>query len=134
MGTERVLALEGVYVELQALASNEGERLPPRAVEEAVREAFKDKLFYYHRLNLAEAVLDRHRDEFRILTYSEFLRLYESPEQNFNSLLEPARQAFDSLNKEKLENLEQSLKSLRERIEKLTTSHNTNGVNSVEAL
>jgi hypothetical protein len=39
-------------------------------------------LFCYHRLALAEAVLDRVGDEFRLLTYSEFLRRYEDPEWN----------------------------------------------------
>jgi len=77
LGAERLLALEGVYVELQALSSSADTKLPERAVEDAVRRALGQNLFYYHRLALAEAVLDRARDNFRLLTYSEFLRRYE---------------------------------------------------------
>ena len=57
LAAERILALQGVYVELQALSSSEDANLPPRAVEEAMRRAFGQGLFYYHRLALAEAAL-----------------------------------------------------------------------------
>jgi hypothetical protein len=126
LGAERILELEGVYVELQALSSGEAAKLPRRAVEEAVTKAFG--FFRYHRLALAEAVLDRTGDEFRLLIYSEFLRRYEDPEWNLNSLLEPARQAFTSIHKEKFMKLEQSLRNLSKDIEGLTTPHNTNGI------
>ena len=133
MGAERLLALEGIYVELQALSSNADTRLRERAVEEAVSAALGQNLFYYHRLALAEAVLERTGDQFRLLTYSEFLRRYEDPEWNLKSLLEPARQAFGSLRKERLERLGQSLTSLSKCIEELTTSHNTTGVEALDS-
>lgn len=120
LGAERLLALEGVYVELQELFSDRGKQLPQRAVEEAIRRTFGSDLFYYHRLALAEAVLDRSGDEFRILTYSEFLRRYEDPDWNLKSILSPARQAFESLSKEKLTKLEDSLRSLARRIREVT--------------
>ena len=41
LGAERILALDGVYVELQALCSSDGAKLLPRAVEEAIRQAFE---------------------------------------------------------------------------------------------
>jgi len=126
LGAERILDLEGVYVELQALSSDEAAKLPRRAVEDAITEAFG--FFRYHRLALAEAVLERAGDEFRLLIYSEFLRRYEDPEWNLKSLLEPARKAFASIRKERFEKLERSLASLNKSIEDLTASHNTNGV------
>lgn len=130
LGAERILDLEGVYLELQALSSNECKKLTRRAVEEAVSEAFEEDFFRYHRLALAEAVLDRTGDEFRLLIYSEFLRRYEDPQWNLESLLEPARQAFGSLYGEeglkKLKKLKESLTnlvtSLNKCIEELTTS------------
>ena len=126
LGAERILDLEGVYVELQALSSVEAAKLPRRAVEEAVTQTFG--FFRYHRLALAEAVLDRADDEFRLLIYSEFLRRYEDPEWNLKSLLEPVRQAFASIRKERFVELERSLRNLSKRIEDLTTPHSTNDV------
>ena len=120
LGAERILALGGIYVELDALSSNEDTKFPERSVEEAVRGALGQNLFCYHRLALAEAVLDRVGDELRRLTYPEFLRRYEDPEWNLKSLLEPSRQAFGSLSKERLKVLEQSLKGLSKRIQAVT--------------
>lgn len=124
LGAERILDLEGVYVELQALFSGDAAELPRRAVDHAVTEAFGFPR--YNRLALAEAVLDRAGDEFRLLIYSEFLRRYEDPEWNLKLLLEPARRAFASIRIERFEKLERSLESLSKCIEGLTTPHNTN--------
>jgi hypothetical protein len=126
LGAERILDLEGVYVELHALSSGEAAKFPRHAVEEAVTEAFG--FLRYHRLALAEAVLDRTSDEFRLLIYSEFLRRYEDPQWNLKSILEPARQAFTSIRKESFEKLERSLTSFSKCIEDLTTPHNANSV------
>jgi hypothetical protein len=126
LGAERILDLEGVYVELQAVSPGEAVRLPRHAVEDAVTKAFG--FFRYHRLALAESVLDRTGDEFRLLIYSEFLRRYEDPEWNLKSLLEPARQAFSSIHRGKFETLEQSLGNLSACIADLTASHNAKGV------
>src|SRR6185437_1594549 len=126
LGAERILDLEGVYVELEAVSPNEAAKLPRHAVEQAVTKAFG--LFRYHRMALAEAVLDRSGDEFRLLIYSAFLRRYENPEWNLESLLEPVRQAFSSARKERFKWLEESLLRLSGSIADLTTSPNVNGV------
>ena len=76
---------------------------------------------------LAEAVLDRSGDEFRLLIYSEFLRRYEDPEWNLKLLLEPVRQALTSPRKERFKALEQSLVSLSASIADLTTSPDADG-------
>jgi hypothetical protein len=125
LGAERILDLEGVYVELRAVSPDQAAKLPRHAVEQAVTEAFG--LFRYHRMALAEAVLDRSGDEFRLLIYSEFLRRYEDPEWNLKSLLEPVRQALNSARKERFKTLEQSLTSLSASITDLTNSPNTDG-------
>jgi hypothetical protein len=136
LGAERLLALEGVYVELDALSYNEAanssekdEKLPQRAVEKAVEKVFGQRLFYYHRLLLAESVLDWTGDEFRLLTYWEFLRRYENSEWNLKSLLEPIRHALGSLRAEKLKELEieTHVKKLSDSIKELMALRNTNG-------
>lgn len=126
LGAERILDLEGVYVELHALSSGEAAEFPRHAVEDAVKEAFG--FLRYHRLALAEAVLDRADDEFRVLIYSEFVRRYEDPQWNLKLLLEPARRAFDSIDEEHFEKLERSLGSFSKCIEDLTTPHNASSV------
>jgi hypothetical protein len=113
-------------VELQAVSPDEAAKLPRHAVEQAITKAFS--LFRYHRMALAEAVLDRSGDEFRLLIYTEFLRRYANPEWNLESLLEPVRQAFSSARKERFETLEESLLRLSASIADLTTSPNVNGV------
>jgi hypothetical protein len=40
LGAERILDLEGVYVELRAISPDEAAKLPQHAVEQAVTEAF----------------------------------------------------------------------------------------------
>jgi hypothetical protein len=126
LGAERILDLEGVYVELHALSPGEATEFPRHAVEEAVKEAFG--FLRYHHLALAEAVLDRTGDEFRVLIYSEFVRRYEDPKWNLKLLLEPARRAFDSIDKEHFEKLERSLSSFSKCIKDLTTPHNASSV------
>ena len=122
LGAERILDLEGVYVELLAVSPDVADKLPRHAVEKAVTKTFV--LFRYHRMALAEAVLDRSDDEYRLLIYSEFLRRYEDPEWNLKSLLEPVRQAFSSTEKEQFKTLEESLVRLSVSIADLTTSPN----------
>jgi hypothetical protein len=69
-GAERILDLDGVYVELQAVSPNEAANFPAR------RRTGRDRsirLFRYHRVALAEAVLDWSGDQFRLLiTQSSF--------------------------------------------------------------
>lgn len=115
LGAERIMALEGVYVDLEALSKGEV-RLKERVVEDAIGKALGHGLFHYHRLTLAEACLDRHGDGFRLLTYSEFLHRYEDPLWNLEVLLDPVRQAFASLRQERLDQLDRSLTSLSKRI------------------
>jgi hypothetical protein len=126
LGAERILELEGVYVELHAVSPNEAAKLPRHAVDQAITKAFG--LFRYHRMTLAEAVLDRSGDEFRLLIYSEFLRRYEDPDWNLKSLLEPVRQALSSAHKERFTTLEKSLMGLSAYITDLTTPPNTDDV------
>jgi hypothetical protein len=124
LGAERVLALEGIYLDIEALWPD-GTRGPrPRAVEDALRDAVGERFFQYDRLALSEVVLDRVEDGFRLLIYSEFRRRYEDPA--WNELLEPARGALTSLGQEQLESLERSLTDVKQQIEAITEAmHDT---------
>ena len=115
LGAERVLALEGIYLDIEALWPG---GLPPRAVEGALRDAVGEDLFQYDRLALSEAVLDRVHDGFRLLVYSEFRRRYEDPA--WNELLERARGVLTSLSPKQLKSLERSLSDVKQQIETIT--------------
>lgn len=69
-------------------------------------------MFYYHRVVLAEATLERSGDALRLLTYSEFLRRFQDPAWDLGSALGPVRDAFQALSKEKLDTLRQELVAL----------------------
>lgn len=121
LGAERILALEGLYLDLDVLWPDSGEGLPPRAVEDALRDTVGETFFQYDRLALSEAVLDRIDDGFRLLIYSEFRQRYEEP--GWNGLLKPARDVLTSLSQDQLKSLEHSLGRVHKQIEALTTTH-----------
>jgi hypothetical protein len=112
LGAERLLALEGVYVELERI----GLRLVQRQVEEAVHQAMRGNLFFYHRLTLAESVLDRTSDGFRLLTYTEFRHRYDDVRWGFQLLLKPVTNALAALGPTKLSTLEQALGAISQEL------------------
>jgi hypothetical protein len=118
LGAERILALEGIYLDIEALWPGGARRLPPRAVEDALRDAVGERFFQYDRLALSEAVLERVHDGFRLLIYSEFRQRYEDPA--WSELLEPARAALTSLSQEQPESLERSLIDVKQQIVAIT--------------
>jgi hypothetical protein len=56
LAAERLLALEGVYPELDALWAESDVRLTPRAVEQALDEALGQEFFYLQRLRDATGI------------------------------------------------------------------------------
>jgi len=115
LGAERVLALEGVYLDIDALWPDGSSDLPPRAVEDALGDAVGEDFFQYDRLALSEAVLDRAELGYRLLVYSEFRRRYDDAE--WKELLEPARRALTSLDQDQRKSLERSLIAVKKQIE-----------------
>jgi hypothetical protein len=57
LAAERILSLEAVYLDLQALWPTDHPSLPTRAVEDAFRDSVGQRFFQYDRLALSEAVL-----------------------------------------------------------------------------
>jgi hypothetical protein len=105
LGAERVLALEGVYLALERV----GRVLAPRQVEDAVQQAMRPNVFFYHRLTLAESVLDRGPDGFRLLTYTEFRHRYEDARWGLQPGLKPITDALARLRREELSSFEEAL-------------------------
>lgn len=115
LGAERLLALDAVYLDLEALWPDSHVRLRPRAIEDALRDAAGEGFFQYDRLVLSEAVLARDDDGFRLLIYSEFLQRYNDPA--WKELLEPARDALDSFSQAQLRQLEHRLTEMKQRVD-----------------
>jgi hypothetical protein len=118
LGAERVLALEGVYLDIEALWPDATSGLRPRAVEDALRDAVGEDFFQYERLALSEAVLDRVDDGYRLLVYSEFRKRHD--DSDWNELLQPARRALTSLDDDQRQSLERSLIAVKKQIEAIT--------------
>jgi hypothetical protein len=119
LAAERVLALEGAYVQLGRV----GAALEPRRVEDAAAEAMQGKLFYYHRMSLAESILEREHDGFRLLTYAEFRYRYDQEERGLKPLLEPVSDAIAGLGKTKLADLEVALDAIAQRVNRAIQPH-----------
>jgi hypothetical protein len=114
LGAERILALEGVYLALERV----GRGLLPRQVEDAVQQAMRHNLFFYHRLTLAESVLDRGPEGFRLLTYTEFRHRYEDADWGLQPGLKPVTDALAGLGRRELKSLEEALDEIRGRLSK----------------
>jgi hypothetical protein len=83
LAAERVLALEGVYTVIAG---------------------------HFHRLALAESLLDQRHDGYRLLMYTEWRQRYEDPSSGLDRLLEPTLTSLRALSPEKdLDRLIQSL-------------------------
>jgi hypothetical protein len=114
LAAERILDLEGVYVQIETAF---GQRLARRQVEKAIERAMESELFYYHRLALAESILERGANGFRLLTYSEFRRRFADPEWELDVLLEPVTKAIAHLENTKLIRLRADLTSLAQQLD-----------------
>ena len=105
LAVERLLALDGVYPQLETLYPGLGTFLVENQVDRALGEGF----YKYDRLVLAEAVMQRDGDGFRVSTYIEFRSRYENESHQEREWLAPARMAIQSLTPE-------STKLLRDRL------------------
>jgi hypothetical protein len=125
LGAERILSLDAVYLDLQALWPDGHASLSPRAVERAVADAVGGEWFQYDRLGLAEAALARSDDGFRLLIYSEFRLRFDDP--GWHQFLEAARERLNSLTEQQLTTLEDGLLAVKVRIDAATSTGTSAG-------
>jgi hypothetical protein len=122
LAAERVLMLEGVYPQLESASPGLGRFLIETSVEGALGANLR-RLFYYHRLALAESALQREADGFRIVTYSEFRRRYEDPSSGLGELLAPAMGAIERIDDRTMLALKQLLDEISEKLGEETGMH-----------
>jgi hypothetical protein len=95
LAAERILSLEGVYALIDQ-QSDLADPLRRASVDKAVRVSLR-RLFYYHRLALAESMLERSPDGYRLLMYTKWRRRYEDPSSGLDCLLEPTMSSLQDL-------------------------------------
>jgi hypothetical protein len=117
LAAERILSLEGVYAAIDQQFSGRAELLSSSSVDEALQAGFH-QLFRYHRLALAESLLEWRPEGYRLLMYTEWRRRYEDPSFGLDRLLGPTRASLQRLSPERdLDQLIESLAKIASRLE-----------------
>ena len=118
LGAERVLALEGVYVELKRTSHP----LAQFQVQQAFEQVLKGRhVFFYHLLTLAESALDRGPDGFYLLTYTEFRQRYEDEQSGLQVYLKPVAKALSELSGNEVAPMLKPLSEVRKQLDQVTS-------------
>lgn len=119
LASERILALEGVYPQIDAVYPELGGFLRQRRIDLKLQGL---GFYQYDRIALAEAVTERDEGGFRTSTYLEFRRRYEMKDSPEKLWLEPARTAIRTLseNKSTMKDLLESLEGVALKIADIT--------------
>lgn len=70
------------------------------SVDELLQASLR-QLFRYHRLALAESLLERGTEGYRLMMYTEWRRRYEDPSSGLDRLLEPTTESLQRLTPER---------------------------------
>jgi len=100
LAVERILALEGVYSQLDAAFPELGKFLREHRVDRSLQGI---NLYQYDRVSLAEAMIEREGEQFRPSTYLEFRKRYEAEGSPEKEWLTPASKAIRSLDNEQMD-------------------------------
>lgn len=117
LAVERILALEGVYSQLDATHP----QLAAFLMRHRIDREFQGFGFYqYDRITLAEATMERDGDQYRASTYLEFRHRYEVEESSEKEWLAPARQAIQTMDERRLSILLHALHEVAVRLPQAT--------------
>ena len=75
LAAERILSIEGVYAAIEQQFPEQAASLRNPSVD-GVLQAGLQRLFRYHRLALAESLLERGPEGYRLMMYTEWRRRY----------------------------------------------------------
>ena len=117
LAIERILALEGVYSQLDAAYPDLGNFLREHRIDRSLQGI---NLHQYDRVSLAEAMIEREGEQFRPSTYLEFRKRYEAEESPEKKWLTPASEAIRSLDNKQMLSLVDSLRTIAIRIAEKT--------------
>jgi hypothetical protein len=94
LAVERVFALEGVYPELADLDAELGAFVKEHRVDPVLAGT---NFYQYHRLTLAETLLERQDDRYQVSTYAEFRRRYADKASGVHAMLAAPREGLQAL-------------------------------------
>ena len=117
LATERILAVEGVYPQLNAVYPELGDFLWRERFDERLEGIRFNK---YDRIALAEAVTEREEGRFRTSTFLEFKKRYEADGSIEREWLKPASDTIKSLTLEKEKELLDALFAIAEQVSRDT--------------
>jgi hypothetical protein len=120
LAAERILSLDGVYATIDHQFPELAESLRQSSVDKVVQAGLR-RLFHYHRLALAESLLERQSEGYRLMMYTEWRRRYEDPSSGLDRLLEPTTASLQlSTPRQDLERLIVSLADISSLLGKMT--------------
>lgn len=121
LAAERILSLEGVYATIEQQFPDSAESLRHSSVDRILQAGLR-QFFRYHRLALAESLLERGPDGYRLMMYTEWRRRYEDPSSGLDRLLEPTTASLQRLTSERdLEQLIEPLADVASLLGKMTS-------------
>ncbi len=109
LAAERILSLDGVYASIEQQFPGRAKPLRDSSVDRILQVGLR-QLFRHHRLALAESLLEREPEGYRLMMYTEWRRRYEDPLSGLDRLLEPTIASLQRLTPER--DLDQLIESL----------------------
>jgi hypothetical protein len=114
LAIERILALEGIYPELQSLdTSDESQSLGDFLMDRSLNRKFR-AVYEYHRLALAEAIIESDADGYRVSTFGNFRAMYESSDRTARDWFQPALRVIESEKSLSDDTIKDAMSSLKE--------------------
>jgi hypothetical protein len=117
LAIERILAIEGIYPQLESTYPQLGQFLQKRRIDLQLQGI---GFYQYDRIALAEAVMELSGQDFRASTYLEFRKRYQGHDSTERQWLAPAKEAIQQLTGNKMQDLLELLREIAIRISEQT--------------
>jgi hypothetical protein len=117
LAVERILALDGAYPQLDLAYPELGGFLRTHRIDAELRGI---GFYQYDRVSLAEAMIEREGEQFRVSTYLDFRMRYESQGSPERRWLDPAKEAIQALEQPRMRALLHALRTIAVRVSSAT--------------
>jgi hypothetical protein len=117
LAAERILSLEGAYADVSGDLRS---FLMTHTVDGAIASVLGQEFLFYHRLTLAEAMLEREPNGYRLIVFSEFRQRFDDPAWGLQDALSSAVNPLRGFTHSNMSQMAEVLEELAERLEKET--------------